>query len=87
MADVQSGFVEANGARLYYETAGTGHPFVFVHAGIADSRMWDDQFQQFADRYHVVRYDARGFGRSDAPPGPASPANDRTRGCGKPSWC
>ncbi len=76
MSDTQAGYVEANGARLYYETAGAGHPLVFVHAGIADSRMWDDQFQAFADRYRVVRYDMRGFGRSDAPPGPASPPAD-----------
>jgi 3-oxoadipate enol-lactonase len=76
MTDTQSGYVEANGARLYYETAGAGHALVFVHAGIADGRMWDDQFQHFADRYRALRYDARGFGRSDAPPGPASPAGD-----------
>lgn len=76
MTDTQSGYVEVNGARFYYETAGAGHPFVFVHAGIADGRMWDDQFQAFADHYRVVRYDARGFGRSDAPPGPASASGD-----------
>ncbi len=76
MTDTQSGYLETNGARFYYETAGAGHPLVFVHAGIADGRMWDDQFQAFADHYRVVRFDMRGFGRSDAPPGPASTSGD-----------
>ena len=66
----QRGFAEANGARLYYEVAGSGHPVVLVHAGIADHRMWDDQFARFAERYRVIRYDQRGFGQSTAPAGP-----------------
>jgi 3-oxoadipate enol-lactonase len=66
----QRGFAEVNGARLYYEVAGSGHPIVLVHAGIADHRMWDDQFARFAERYRVIRYDQRGFGQSTAPAGP-----------------
>jgi pimeloyl-ACP methyl ester carboxylesterase len=69
---VQSGTAEVQGARLYYEVAGRGHPLVLIHAGIADCRMWDDQFEVFARRFRVVRYDVRGFGRSDMPPGPFS---------------
>jgi 3-oxoadipate enol-lactonase len=64
------GFAEVNGARLYYEVAGSGHPVVLVHAGIADHRMWDDQFALFAQRYRVIRYDQRGFGQSTVPAGP-----------------
>ncbi|MGH2516326.1 MAG: alpha/beta fold hydrolase [Ktedonobacterales bacterium] len=66
----QSGMAEVNGTRLFYEVAGEGHPLVLSHAGIADSRMWDDQFALFAQRYRVVRYDLRGFGKSEVPPGP-----------------
>src|SRR5581483_1490815 len=65
-----AGFVEINGARLYYEVAGEGFPLVLLHAGIADSRMWDEQFAAFAQRYRVVRYDWRGYGRSVIPAGP-----------------
>jgi 3-oxoadipate enol-lactonase len=32
-----------------------------------DTRTWDDQFEAYAQRYRVIRYDARGFGRSDVP--------------------
>jgi pimeloyl-ACP methyl ester carboxylesterase len=62
--------LEVNGARLYYETRGEGHPLLLSHAGIADRRMWDDQIEVFAQRYRVVRYDHRGFGRSELPPAP-----------------
>ncbi|HST87139.1 MAG TPA: alpha/beta fold hydrolase [Ktedonobacterales bacterium] len=66
----ETGYAEINGARLYYEIAGAGQPLVLLHAGIADSRMWDDQFAVFAQRYKVIRYDHRGFGKSSMPPGP-----------------
>jgi pimeloyl-ACP methyl ester carboxylesterase len=64
MAAVQTGFAESNGAKIYYEVAGEGQPFLMVHAGIADNTMWDDQFEFFAQKYKVVRYDMRGFGQS-----------------------
>jgi 2-hydroxy-6-oxonona-2,4-dienedioate hydrolase len=66
----ENGFAEVNGARLYYEIAGAGDPLLLVHAGIADSRMWDGQLAVFALRYRVIRYDMRGFGRSAMVEGP-----------------
>ena len=53
--------------KLYYEIAGEGEPLVFVHGFTLDTRMWDDQWDVFAEKYRVVRYDVRGFGRSDLP--------------------
>lgn len=39
--------------------------------------MWDEQFDAFANHYRVVRYDMRGFGRSQVPSAsPYSPAAD-----------
>jgi 3-oxoadipate enol-lactonase len=63
----RSGFAEVEGARLYYEIAGSGPPVVLLHAFALDTRMWDDQFELLAREYRVVRYDARGFGRSSVP--------------------
>jgi pimeloyl-ACP methyl ester carboxylesterase len=60
-----SGFVETNGARIYYEADGSGHPLVLVHAGIANLRMWDEQVPIFARHYRVIRYDTRGWGRTE----------------------
>ena len=61
---VQTGFAAVNGTTLYYEVAGTGHPFVLAHGHLLDRRSWDDQFSVFAQRYKVIRYDQRGFGDS-----------------------
>lgn len=76
MTQARSGMADVNGAQLYYETAGEGHPFIMVHAGICDSRMWDAQFEYFANRYRVIRYDMRGFGKSTTPPGPTALRED-----------
>ena len=72
----KTGMAEVNGARIYYEVAGEGEPLVLVHAGIADSRMWEDQLLVFADRYRVIRYDMRGFGMTAMVDGPFSPHED-----------
>src|SRR5438093_1062280 len=62
-----SGWADVNGGRLHYEIYGRGPALVFLHAGIADSRMWDEQVRYFSDRYTVVRFDMRGFGQSNLP--------------------
>jgi len=73
----RQGFARANGARLYYETAGSGKSLVLIHGNTLDTRMWDDQWDVFATSYQVIRYDMRGFGRSSMPTETAySPAED-----------
>jgi len=64
---VNKGFAEVNGTRLYYEVLGRGHPLVLIHGFTANTRLWDDQFEVFAKRFKVVRYDVRGFGKSALP--------------------
>jgi pimeloyl-ACP methyl ester carboxylesterase len=71
-----SRFAEVRGARLAYEIAGEGDPLVLIHAGVADRRMWDDQFAAFAARCRTVRYDLRGFGESTLPPEPFAQHED-----------
>jgi 3-oxoadipate enol-lactonase len=71
-----SGYANIDGARIYYEVAGEGHPLLLLHAGVADSRMWDDQWQPFARRYRAIRYDMPGFGQSRFPDGPYTAYND-----------
>ncbi|GAC1364099.1 MAG: alpha/beta hydrolase [Herpetosiphon sp.] len=72
----RNGFAPINGAEMWYEIIGTGHPLVLVHAGIADHRMWDDQVATFARSYQVIRYDMRGFGATKMVTGPYSHADD-----------
>ncbi|MCB0062811.1 MAG: alpha/beta hydrolase [Caldilineaceae bacterium] len=62
---VTQGYAELHDTRLYFERTGEGAPVVFLHAGIADHRMWDTQFHAFADDYDVIRYDLRGYGKSN----------------------
>ena len=52
------------GAELFYEVAGHGAAIVLVHGMTLDTRMWDDQVVALTDVATVIRYDARGFGRS-----------------------
>src|SRR4029453_972500 len=49
---------------VWYDIHGEGPPVVLIHAGIADSRMWEPELQSFASSHTVVRVDLPGFGRS-----------------------
>lgn len=59
------GPVEVPGGRLWAEWAGSGSGVVLVHAGVADRRMWDPQWDALVAAHRAVRYDTRGFGRSE----------------------
>ena len=48
--------------------ATSGIPTVFIHAGIADRRMWDSQWAQVGSAQAAVRLDLRGFGESTTEP-------------------
>jgi pimeloyl-ACP methyl ester carboxylesterase len=61
---------------LHVEQTGTGQPTVLIHAGIADSRMWDPQWAAWPTRFALTRLDLRGFGRSGRPLGSFSHAGD-----------
>ncbi len=58
------GLAEVNGTRLAYEHAGQGHSLVLIHGLLVNRHLWDNQFEIFAQQYHVIRYDMRGFGDS-----------------------
>ncbi len=72
----QSGFVSAHNAKLYYEVSGAGIPFVMVHAGVADSRQWNNEFAYFSQSNKVIRYDMRGYGKSEPVDGEFSHMSD-----------
>jgi pimeloyl-ACP methyl ester carboxylesterase len=54
-------------SKLYYEEAGQGETIILLHAKAVDCRMWDDVYFKLARKYHVIRYDMRGYGKSDFP--------------------
>ena len=61
--------VAVKGATFHSEVGGQGPGLVFIHAGVADSRMWDAEFAAFRDRFRILRFDLRGFGRTPMPSG------------------
>ena len=65
----ESGFVERDGVKLFYEIYGDGpETMVFVPPwSIVHSRVYKAQLPYFSERYRCITYDARGNGKSDRP--------------------
>jgi pimeloyl-ACP methyl ester carboxylesterase len=53
--------------RLHVDVDGTGPAIVLAHGLGGSARNFGPQMRALKDRYRVIRYDARGHGRSDAP--------------------
>lgn len=62
-----SGYIEVNGARLWYETTGDGDALLLTHAGICTAGIWDERMAPLSTRSRVIRYDIRGLDRSNLP--------------------
>jgi 2-hydroxy-6-oxonona-2,4-dienedioate hydrolase len=73
---IKSGFANIDNAKIYYEIAGEGMPLVMIHAGVADRRQWNHEFTDFAQSYQVIRYDMRGYGKSEPVDGEFSHMSD-----------
>jgi 3-oxoadipate enol-lactonase len=59
-----------NGIRLHFEDDGAGPAVLLLHAFPLSGAMWGRQVAALSAQYRVVVPDLRGFGGSDAPPGP-----------------
>ena len=66
----------ANRIRLFYEIHGQGDTLVLIHGGFTDRRVWNQQLDELSRDFTVIRYDLRGFGRSDFPSRPYRPSGD-----------
>jgi pimeloyl-ACP methyl ester carboxylesterase len=60
-------YVQSDGARLYYEEAGTGTPIVFAHEFSGDLWSWEKQIQYFSRRHRCIAFNARGYPPSEVP--------------------
>jgi 3-oxoadipate enol-lactonase len=67
-----TGEVMAGDARLAYRVDGPADAPVVVFSNSLglDLGMWQAQVGAFGERYRVIRYDSRGHGCSEVPPGP-----------------
>jgi pimeloyl-ACP methyl ester carboxylesterase len=71
-------FAQVPGAKLYYEQCNTTATIsvVLLHDGLLHSVTWDDVWAPLCAKYHVLRYDRRGYGRSDTATAPFAPEED-----------
>jgi pimeloyl-ACP methyl ester carboxylesterase len=60
-------YVEANGARLYFEESGCGCPIIFIHEFASDMRGWETQLRHFSRDHRCIAYNARGYPPSEVP--------------------
>lgn len=61
---VRTGVLEVPGARLYYESLGSGSPLLLIPGGNGTAHIMGPMMQVLADRFTVIAYDRRGFARS-----------------------
>ena len=61
---------DVDGIGIHYEVEGTGTPLVLTHGLGDDLHFWDAVVPALAQHHRVLRWDVRGFGRSDKPAGP-----------------
>ncbi len=57
--------LEVPGARLYYESAGSGPPLLLIPGGNGTAHIFRPLAQLLAERFTVITYDRRGFARSE----------------------
>jgi pimeloyl-ACP methyl ester carboxylesterase len=59
------GVLRVEGARLYYQTAGSGEPLVLLHGLGSSGADWEYQVPELAHYFQVIVPDFRGHGASD----------------------
>jgi pimeloyl-ACP methyl ester carboxylesterase len=61
----QQGFIENDGARIWYASYGAGSPVILLHGGLGHSGNWGYQVPALiANGYRAIVIDSRGHGRS-----------------------
>lgn len=71
-----SGYIQIDSSKIYYESYGHGEPIILIHAGVTDMRMWDFQMDDLSKKFKVIRFDQRGFGKSSIPKQKYNPVLD-----------
>jgi 3-oxoadipate enol-lactonase len=71
-------FAQVSSVRLYYEDCNPAAPIsvVLLHDGLVHSITSEDIWAPLCAKYHVMRYDRRGYGRSDTATAPFAPEDD-----------
>lgn len=70
-------YAESGGARIYYESQGSGEAVLFAHGAGGNAGIWFEQVAAFSDRYQCIAFDHRTFARSPADPASINPVQFR----------
>ncbi|MEO6956358.1 MAG: alpha/beta hydrolase [Antricoccus sp.] len=73
MIERTEGYLERDGERIWYESAGAGPVLVLSHGLGGNAAVWFQQLPYFAQTYRVITWDQRGFGRSSSQSGRLGP--------------
>jgi hypothetical protein len=65
-------YVEATGAKLYFEKSGDGYPIIFIHEFASDIRGWEAQLRHFSRDYRCIAYNGGAIRRAMFPRMPLS---------------
>jgi pimeloyl-ACP methyl ester carboxylesterase len=60
-------WLRRNGDGIHHEAHGQGSAILLTHGFGATSRMWDEQIEEFTDRYRLILWDLPGHGESEPP--------------------
>ena len=71
-----SGYLDVGDSKIYYESRGSGPAIILLHDGLLPAVTWDEIWEPLAARHQVIRYDRRGYGRSELPTGSYSSSED-----------
>jgi len=77
VAAAQQRTINVGDVMINYDVAGRSGPaVVFIHGWTHNLSVWDDQVAALSNRYRVVRFDTRGYGKSSGFSDPSADPQD-----------
>ena len=65
-------FIRIDDIQMAYTDTGVGRPIVLIHGYPFNRTLWNEQVAALSTSYRIIVPDLRGFGESEASPGPAT---------------
>ncbi len=69
LATTADKWVDTGDGKLFAQVSGEGPPILLIHGWAMDHRVFTPQLPALSQKFSVIAYDRRGFGRSEAPHG------------------
>lgn len=77
----ESQYFDSSGISIHYIERGSGYPVILLHGNTGSVESWMENgiFQELAEQYRVIAFDARGHGKSDKPHDVAAYGNEMSQ--------